>query len=313
MKAFNGEARSVAKFDGYNDTLYGAAWKSQFLSGLMMPIMSFIGNLGYVAVAILGGWLAVRNAHHRRRHPGLHPVRAHRSPSRSRSSRNISNVLQQTAAAAERVFEFLAEPEEIARHRPSRCSSTACAGQVEFRDVHFGYTPGQDHHQRLLAPASSPGSKIAIVGPTGAGKTTMVKLLMRFYDVNSGAILVDGHDIREFTRSDLRAAVRHGAAGHLAVQRHDHGEHPLRPAGRDRRGGDRRGEGRARRPLRPHAARRLPHGAQRGGEQRLAGADAAADHRPRRPGRPEDPDPGRGDQLGGHAHRGADPEGDGQR
>ena len=171
---------------------------------------------------------------------------------------NISNMLQQTAAAAERVFEFLDEEEEVPRRRdPVKLEEVK--GQVEFKDVHFGYSPDKIIINDFSAEVE-PGQKIAIVGPTGAGKTTMVKLLMRFYDVNSGAILVDGHDIRDFSRHDLRKHVRHGAAGYLALQRHDHGEHPLRPSGRDRRRGDRRGQGRPRGPLRPHPAGRLQHG-----------------------------------------------------
>ncbi len=201
MKAFNGEARSVEKFDEYNDTLYGSAWKSQFLSGLMMPIMGFISNLGYVAVCILGGYLAVRNA------ITVGDIQAFIQYIRSFTQpitqlANISNVLQQTAAAAERVFEFLKEPEEITEvSDPVRL--TAVDGAVEFDHVHFGYSPDKIIIRDFSA-SIHPGQKIAIVGPTGAGKTTMVKLLMRFYDVNSGAILVDGHNIQDFTRFDLR-------------------------------------------------------------------------------------------------------------
>jgi ATP-binding cassette, subfamily B, multidrug efflux pump len=201
VKAFNGEARSVEQFDELNDTLYGSAWKSQFLSGLMMPIMGFIGNLGYVAVCILGGYLAVRNA------ITIGDIQAFIQYIRSFTQpisqlANISNVLQQTAAAAERVFEFLKEPEEIAEvSDPIKLS--AVDGAVEFKNVHFGYSPDKIIIKDFSA-AIRPGQKVAIVGPTGAGKTTMVKLLMRFYDVNSGAILVDGHNIQDFSRFDLR-------------------------------------------------------------------------------------------------------------
>ncbi len=201
MKAFNGEQRSIEKFDGLNVTLYSSAWKSQFLSGLMMPVMNFIGNLGYVAVAILGGWLAIRNA------ITVGDIQAFIQYVRSFTQpiaqiANISNVLQQTAAAAERVFEFLSEPEETS-DTTSPVKLQNVEGRVEFKDVHFGYSPDKIIINDFCA-AIEPGQKIAIVGPTGAGKTTMVKLLMRFYDVNSGSILVDGHDIREFTRRDLR-------------------------------------------------------------------------------------------------------------
>ena len=201
MKAFNGEARSVAQFDGLNGTLYDAAWKSQFLSGLMMPVMVFIGNLGYVAVCILGGWLVIRGA------ITLGDVQAFIQYVRSFTQplgqlANISNILQQAAAAAERVFEFLDQDEEIPETaNPVR--PTTVEGRVDFDAVYFGYSPDRQVIHDFSA-AIEPGRKVAIVGPTGAGKTTMVKLLMRFYDVSRGAIRVDGHDIRDFAREDLR-------------------------------------------------------------------------------------------------------------
>ncbi len=201
MKAFNGEEESILKFDQSNDKLYDAAWKSQFLSGMMMPIMTFIGNLGYVAVAILGSYLAIIGT------ITVGDIQAFIQYVRSFTQpitqlANISNILQQTAAAAERVFEFLEEDEEVAEStQPVKIENVE--GHVEFKDVHFGYSPEKIIINDFSAEAE-PGHKIAIVGPTGAGKTTMVKLLMRFYDVNSGAILVDGHDIRDFSRHDLR-------------------------------------------------------------------------------------------------------------
>ncbi|MCD6285674.1 MAG: ABC transporter ATP-binding protein [Anaerolineae bacterium] len=203
MKVFNGESKSVATFDQYNTPLHEAAWKSQFLSGLMMPIMMFIGNLGYVAVSVLGGWLVIRNA------VTVGDIQAFIQYVRSftrpiRQLANISNVLQQTAAAAERVFEFLEESEEIVE-TADPVKLDRVEGHVEFRNVRFGYKPDETIINNFSAVAR-PGRKVAIVGPTGAGKTTMVKLLMRFYDVHDGAILVDGHDIREFTRHDLRGA-----------------------------------------------------------------------------------------------------------
>lgn len=201
MKAFNGEIKSVKKFDNINRTLYSSAWKSQFLSGLMMPVMTFIGNLGYVAVSILGGYLAIKDA------ITLGDIQAFIQYVRSFTQpiaqlANISNVLQQTAAAAERVFEFLSEIEEV----PDTTAPVHLEnfkGRVDFLNVRFGYNPDNVIINDFSFYAE-PGQKIAIVGPTGAGKTTMVKLLMRFYDVNSGSILVDGHDIRLFTRGDLR-------------------------------------------------------------------------------------------------------------
>ena len=201
MKAFNGEEESINKFDESNNVLHDVAWKSQFLSGLMMPIMMFIGNLGYVAVAILGGYLAVKGTITVGDIQAfIQYVRSFTQPISSLA--NISNVLQQTAAAAERVFEFLEEEEELVEtENPVKLETVQ--GHVEFKDVHFGYSEDKIIINDFSAEANA-GQKVAIVGPTGAGKTTMVKLLMRFYDVNDGSIFVDGHDIREYTRGDLR-------------------------------------------------------------------------------------------------------------
>ncbi|MDF1515662.1 MAG: ABC transporter ATP-binding protein, partial [Anaerolineae bacterium] len=201
MKAFNGEEKSLSIFEGFNNTLYDAAWKAQFLSGLMMPVTMFIGNLGYVAVAVLGGWLAVRNA------ITVGDIQAFIQYVRSftrpiRELANISNVLQQMAAAAERVFEFLEEEEEVTE-TDQPLVLDRIDGRITFQNVQFGYDP-EIMVIKDFSAVAEPGQKVAIVGPTGAGKTTMVKLLMRFYDVNAGAILVDGHDIRDFTRRDLR-------------------------------------------------------------------------------------------------------------
>ena len=201
VKAFNGEARSVEKFDGLNKTLYNAAWKSQFLTGLMFPVINFVGNLGYVGICVLGGWLAIRKA------ITLGDIQAFIQYVRSFTQpitqiANISNIFQQTAASAERVFEFLTEPEE-APDPVDPVYPTAMVGRVDFKNVHFGYSPDKIIINDFSFYAE-PGQRIAIVGPTGAGKTTMVKLLMRFYDVNSGSILIDNHDIQDFTRGDLR-------------------------------------------------------------------------------------------------------------
>ena len=201
MKAFNGEAKSIEVFDRYNNTLFDSAWKSQFLSGMMMPLMGFIGNLGYVVVCILGGWLAIRNAITVGDIQAfIQYVQSFNHPISQLA--NTSNILQQTAAAAERVFEFLNEPEDVPETaHPVKLSDVQ--GAVEFKNVHFGYSEDKIVIQDFSATIH-PGQKVAIVGPTGAGKTTMVKLLMRFYDVNSGEIRVDGHNIQEFTRHDLR-------------------------------------------------------------------------------------------------------------
>ncbi|NQS91610.1 MAG: ABC transporter ATP-binding protein [Chloroflexi bacterium] len=201
MKAFNGEQESVEKFVGYNDTLYNSAWKSQFLSGLMMPIMRFVGNLGYVGISILGGYLAIQKA------ITVGDIQAfiqyvNNFTQPITQIANISNVLQQTAAAAERVFEFLEEKEEIPEvEHPVQ--PEVIKGHVEFQNVQFGYDPEKIVINNFSVDVK-PGQKIALVGPTGAGKTTMVKLLLRFYDVNQGAILVDGHNIKDYKREDLR-------------------------------------------------------------------------------------------------------------
>lgn len=201
MKAFNGEAESVKQFEGLNDTLYSSAWKSQFLSGLMMPVMRFVGNLGYVAISVLGGYLAIQKA------ITVGDIQAFIQYVQSFTRpitqiANISNVLQQTAAASERVFEFLDEEEEIPDVE-NPVQPDEIKGQVVFQNVQFGYDPDKIIINDFSVDVK-PGQKIALVGPTGAGKTTIVKLLMRFYDVNQGAILVDGHDIKDYKREDLR-------------------------------------------------------------------------------------------------------------
>lgn len=201
MKAFNAEQREVNKFSELNDTLYISAWKSQFLSGMMMPIMTFVGNLGYVLVTILGGWLTIRKvievgdilAFVQYIRSFMHPIS---------QAAQIANVLQSTAAAAERVFEFLDEEEEVADIE-NPVSTKEIIGAVDFNHINFEYNQGKTIINDFTAHIK-PGQRVAIVGPTGAGKTTIVKLLMRFYDVNYGEILIDGYNIKDFNRSDLR-------------------------------------------------------------------------------------------------------------
>lgn len=201
VKAFNKEEDVIAEFDRDNDILYESAWKSQFLSGMMMPIMQFVGNLGYVAVVILGGWLAIRDVIEVGDIQSfIQYVRNFTQPIQQVAQ--VANMLQSTAAASERVFEFLEEEEED-QTVPNAVSVNGLEGRVEFDHVRFGYNPEHTIIHDFSAKVE-PGQKIAIVGPTGAGKTTMVKLVMRFYDVNSGSIKVDGHDIRDFNRSELR-------------------------------------------------------------------------------------------------------------
>ena len=201
VKAFNKEDDVIDEFDRDNDRLYRSAWKSQFLSGMMMPIMQFVGNLGYVAVVILGGYLAIKKTIEVGDIQSfIQYVRNFTQPIQQVAQ--VANMLQSTAAASERVFEFLEEPEEeAAPENPVVLKNPE--GAVEFEHVHFGYN---SEHTIIhdFSVKVEPGQKIAIVGPTGAGKTTMVKLLMRFYDVSGGSIKVDGHDIREFDRGELR-------------------------------------------------------------------------------------------------------------
>lgn len=201
IKAFNREDKTLEDFEHTNEKLYESGWKSQFLSGLMQPVMGFVGNLGYVAVAISGSVLAIRGVIEVGEIQAfIQYVKNFTQPITQLAQ--VSNMFQSTAAAAERVFEFLEEQEEVTiLENPVKL--TEMKGQVTFEHVNFGYVPDKtivnDFSCQVL-----PGQMVAIVGPTGAGKTTMVKLLMRFYDVNSGAILVDGHNVKNFNRSELR-------------------------------------------------------------------------------------------------------------
>ena len=201
VKAFNKEEDVIREFDETNEILYQSAWKSQFFSGMMMPIMQFVGNLGYVAVAILGGYLTIKD----KIAVGdiqsfIQYVRNFTQPITQVAQ--VANLLQSTAAASERVFEFLEEEEED-QFAENPVSVEGLEGNVEFKNVHFGYNKDRIIINDFSAKVKQ-GRKIAIVGPTGAGKTTMIKLLMRFYDVNSGEILIDGHNLKDFNRGELR-------------------------------------------------------------------------------------------------------------
>ena len=201
VKAFNKEADVIKEFDETNEILYQSAWKSQFFSGMMMPIMQFVGNLGYVAVAILGGYLAIKKTIEVGDIQSfIQYVRNFTQPITQVAQ--VANMLQSTAAASERVFEFLEEEEED-QFAQNPVSVEGLEGNVEFDHVHFGYNADKIIINDFSAKVKQ-GQKIAIVGPTGAGKTTMIKLLMRFYDVNSGAILIDGHNLKDFNRGELR-------------------------------------------------------------------------------------------------------------
>ena len=203
VQAYNKQESTIQKFEDTNQILFQSAWKSQFLSGLMQPIMQFVGNLGYVGVAISGGLLAIRGT------IGVGEIQAFIQYVRNftqpiQQIAQVANMLQSMSAASERVFEFLDEEEEELTVEHA-VHLDHVDGYVDFSHVSFGYNPGQIIIRDFSAHVT-PGQKIAIVGPTGAGKTTMVKLLMRFYDVTGGAIQVDGHDIRDFNRQELRDA-----------------------------------------------------------------------------------------------------------
>lgn len=201
VKAFNKEKDIIEEFDKTNSKLYESAWKSQFISGMMMPIMQFVGNLGYVVVVILGGYLAAKKVIEVGDIQSfIQYVRSFTQP--IQQAAQVANMLQSTAAASERVFEFLEEKEEDQTVQ-NPVSVEGLQGNVEFDHVHFGYTADRIIINDFSAKVEK-GQKIAIVGPTGAGKTTMIKLLMRFYDVSQGAILVDGHNIKDFNRGELR-------------------------------------------------------------------------------------------------------------
>lgn len=203
VAAFNREERAIREFNEVNDQLYNSAWKSQFLSGLMQPLMTFVGNLGYVAVAILGGFLASAGTIQVGDIQSfIQYVKQFTQPITQLAQ--VSNMFQSMAAAAERVFEFLEEEEEE-QGDSIPVAAEDLKGFVDFEHVRFGYQPDKIIINDFTAHVQ-PGQKVAIVGPTGAGKTTIIKLLMRFYDVNSGSIRVDGHDVREFQRSPLREA-----------------------------------------------------------------------------------------------------------
>ena len=202
VKAFNGEDKASVHFNEINHDLYDSAWKSQFLSTMMHPIMQFIGNLSYVVVSILGGYMVIKDK------IAVGDILSFTQYARTFMQQisqlsQIMNMVQQALAASERVFEFLDEKEEV-ETATKPLPVDKIKGNIEFKHVQFGYNEGRIIIKDFSAKVKQ-GAKVAIVGPTGAGKSTMIKLLMRFYDVNSGAILVDGHDVRDFKRQDLRS------------------------------------------------------------------------------------------------------------
>ena len=201
VKAFNAEEKVINTFDKANNELYKSAWKSQFLSGLMHPVMNFISNIGYVGVAVAGGYLAINGTITVGNIQSFIQYNKQFTQPINQIAQ-ISSMLQSMVAAAERVFEFLEEPEEIDTAK-GEIDTSKLQGNVEFNLVRFGYNPDKIIIKDFSAKVKE-GQKIAIVGPTGAGKTTMVKLLMRFYDVTDGAILIDGHNVKDFERGELR-------------------------------------------------------------------------------------------------------------
>ena len=201
VKAFNAEDKVTNTFDKANNELFKSAWKSQFLSGLMHPVMNFISNIGYVGVAVAGGYLAINGTITVGNIQSFIQYNKQFTQPINQIAQ-ISSMLQSMVAAAERVFEFLEEPEEVNTAK-GNIDTSKLQGNVEFKHVKFGYNPNKTIIKDFSAKVKE-GQKIAIVGPTGAGKTTMVKLLMRFYDVTDGAILVDGHNVKDFERGELR-------------------------------------------------------------------------------------------------------------
>ncbi len=201
VKVFNAEEKVTKEFEKANDELYHSGWKAQFLSGLMHPVMNFISNVGYVAVAVAGGYLAIRGTITVGNIQSFIQYNKQFTQPINQLAQ-ISNMLQAMMAAAERIFEFLEEPEEVVTTK-GNIDTSKLEGNVQFEHVKFGYNPEKTIIKDFNANVKE-GQKIAIVGPTGAGKTTMVKLLMRFYDVTDGAILVDGHNVKDFDRGELR-------------------------------------------------------------------------------------------------------------
>ncbi len=256
VKAFGHERKSIEKFNAVNEKVYEASWRAQFISGLLFPLMTFINNIGYVAVAVAGGIMVTRKA------IAIGDIQAFIQYSRQftmpiAQTANIANILQSTVASAERVFELLDETEEVPDGRDVRSISPLPKGDVRFEDVRFSYKEDVpliegDEPRREGRARPSPSS-----GPTGAGKTTLVNLLMRFYEIQGGRITVDGMDIRGRAAREPALHLRHGAAGHVAVQRHHPRQHRLRPRRSHRRGGQAGGHRGSRGPLHPHAPGRL--------------------------------------------------------
>ena len=309
VKAFGRQRQAIAQFDRENEQLYEASYRAQSISGVIQPAMNFIANLNYVAIAVIGGLRVAAGQMTPGRCRGVHPVLApvHVPDHPGRLDRQRPAVGGGIRGARVRAA---GRGRGDAPTRRTRPAWSGARGAVAFEDVSFRYEPDRPLIDDLTS-TSTPGETIAIVGPTGAGKTTLVNLLMRFYEVDAGRITVDGIDTRELPRDELRRqfgmVLQDTWLFHGTIRENIAYGREAATEERDRR----RGRGRPRRPLRPDAARRLRHRHRRRRDQRLGRREAAADDRPRVPRRPADPHPRRGDVLGRHAHRGPHPARDG--
>ena len=306
VKTFGRRHEVEERFRDENDDLYESSFGAQFMASLIQPAMVTLGNVQYALIAVVGGLRIASGAITvGDMQAFIQYARQFAQPLTQLAS--MATVFQSGVASVERVFEFLDAPEEIV-DPPVTVDPPAVRGRVVFDDVHFSYHPDEPLIEGLSLVAE-PGQTVAIVGPTGAGKTTLVNLIMRFYELDGGAITLDGRDISSFPRAELRSRIGMVLQdtwlfGGTIRENIAYGR-PERERGRD----PRRRPCHLRRPLRPLAARRLRHGHQRGGRQHQRRREAAAHHRPRLPGRPGHPHPRRGHQLGGHPHRDADPGG----
>ena len=307
VKAFGRQHEVEERFRTTNDELYDASFGAQFASGAIQPAMMFIGNLNFVAIAVIGGLRVSSGA------MTIGDIQAFIQYSRQFTQpitqvASMANVLQSGIASLERVFELLDAIEQTPDALPPAYVSQP-RGRVEFEHVNFSYDKDRELI-RDLSLVAEPGSTVAIVGPTGAGKTTLVNLIMRFYELDGGRITLDGVDISQMRRRDLRGDIGMVLQDTWLFGGTIRRQHRLRQPRRHRGAGHRGGEGRVRRPLRAHAPAGLRLGRRRRGRQHQRRREAAHHDRPCVPRRPGDPHPRRGDQLGRHAHRGADPEGD---
>ena len=308
VRAFGREHDIRARFDEKNEDLHEASFWAQFISGVVQPVMMFLGNLNYVIIAVVGGLRVVSGQ------MSIGDIQAFIQYSRQFTQpltqlASMVNVLQSGIASAERVFEFLDFDDQMPDDA-APLTNPEPRGRVEFDHVRFSYDPDKPLI-RDLSLVAEPGATVAIVGPTGAGKTTLVNLIMRFYELDEGTIRLDGQDIAHMRRHDLRANVgmvlqdtwlfEGTIRENIAFGNPDATEEQIYEAAR----------GDPRRLLRALTRPRLRHDRRRRGHQRLRRREAAPDDRPCLPRRPRDPDPRRGDQLGRHPHRGADPEGHG--